>query len=135
MLFNQTTTYAIRALAFLARQGDHRFLGAAEIADAIGAPQNYLGKTLQLYVRSGILEARRGKTGGLRLVSDPEELTLWQMLEPLQALDVLEACPLGNKECRNEKACGIHTRWSAIKSLFSDMLRSTTLDSIARGEF
>lgn len=134
MMFNQTTTYAIRAIAFLARQTENRFFGSAEIAEAVGAPANYLGKTLQLYVRSGILQARRGKTGGLRLNADPEELTLWQLLEPLHELDILDVCPLGNAECSNEKACGIHTRWSAIKSLYSDMLRSTTLDSISRGE-
>ena len=134
MLFNQTTAYAIRALAFLAKQDGKRFFGAVEIAEAIDAPPNYLSKTLQLYVRSGILQARRGKTGGLRLVHDPEELTLWQLLEPIQALNVLDACPLGNKVCSNETACGIHTRWSAIKSLFTDMLRSTTLESIARGQ-
>ena len=134
MLFNQTTTHAIRALAFLARQTDKRFIGASEIAQEVGAPANYLGKTLQLFVRSGILQARRGKTGGLRLMADPEELTLWQLLEPLQELNALETCPLGNTVCSNEMACGIHTRWSAINSLYSDMLRSTTLDSIARGE-
>lgn len=134
MLFNQTTTYAVRALAFLARQTDRRFIGAAEIAEAVDAPANYLGKTLQLFVRSGILEARRGKTGGLRLLVDPEELTLWQLLDPLQEIDALEACPLGNAVCSNEEACGIHTRWSAIRSLYSDMLQSTTLDLIARGE-
>lgn len=134
MLFNQTTTYAIRALAYLARQTDKRFIGAAEIAEEVGAPANYLGKTLQHFVRSGILQARRGKTGGLRLVADPEELTLWQLLEPLQELSALDACPLGNAECSNETACGIHTRWSAIKSLYSDMLRATTLESLARGE-
>jgi Rrf2 family protein len=134
MLFNQTTTYAIRAIAYLARQPDNRFIGANEIAEEVGAPANYLGKTLQIYVRNGILQARRGKTGGLRLVANPEETTLWDLLEPLQELKVLDACPLGNEVCSNERACGIHTRWSAIKSLYSDMLRSTTLDSIGRGE-
>lgn len=134
MLFNQTTSYAIRALAYLARQRDNRFIGANEIADEVGAPANYLGKTLQLYVRSGILQAKRGKTGGVRLTKDPEELTLWQLLEPLQGGGALDACPLGNAVCSNDAACGIHTRWSAIKSLYSDMLRSTTLDVIARGE-
>lgn len=134
MFFNQTTSYAIRALAYLARQHDNRFIGANEIADEVGAPANYLGKTLQLYVRSGILQAKRGKTGGVRLTKDPEELTLWQLLEPLQGTDTLDACPLGNAVCSNDVACGIHTRWSAIKSLYSEMLRSTTLDVIARGE-
>ncbi len=134
MMFNQTTSYAIRALAYLARQPDNRYVGANEIADEVGAPANYLGKTLQLYVRTGILQAKRGKTGGVRLTKDPEELTLWQLLEPLQGADTLDACPLGNAVCSNETACGIHTRWSAIKSLYSEMLRSTTLDIIARGE-
>jgi len=121
-------------MAFLARQADNRFIGANEIAKEVGAPANYLGKTLQIYVRSGILQARRGKAGGLRLVADPEELSLWELLEPLQELKVLDTCPLGNEDCSNDRACGIHTRWSAIKSLYTDMLRSTTLESIGRGE-
>ncbi len=135
MLFNQTTTHALRALGYLARNTENGYIGANEIAEHIGAPANYLGKTLQLYVKVGILQAKRGKTGGLRLMGDPEELTLWQMLEPIQELKALDACPLGNEECTNENACGIHTRWSAIKSLYSDMLRSTTLDALARGHF
>ncbi len=134
MLFNQTTTHAIRALGYLARQTDKRYVGANEIAEEVGAPANYLGKTLQLYVRSGILQAKRGKTGGLRLTVDPEELTLQQVLEPLQEVGMLDDCPLGNQVCSNEHPCGIHTRWSAIKRLYSEMLRSTTLDALARGE-
>jgi len=134
MLFNQTTTHVIRALAFLARDHRNQFVGANEIAEEVGAPANYLGKTLQLYVRAGILQAKRGKAGGVRLVANAQDLTLWELLEPLQELNVFDTCPLGNAVCSNDQACGIHTRWSAINRLYSDMLRSTTLDSLARGE-
>jgi Rrf2 family transcriptional regulator, iron-sulfur cluster assembly transcription factor len=134
MFMSQTSAYAVRALAYLAQQQDRAFHGAREIADAIGAPPNYLGKTLQSYVRADILDARRGKTGGVRLAVDPEEITLWEVLDAIQGLSDLDRCPLGNAVCDNANACGIHTRWSAIKTIYSDMLRSTTLDSVARGE-
>ena len=47
-----TADYALRAILLLARVGSDRPLRADEIADATGAPRNYLAKTLNALPRN-----------------------------------------------------------------------------------
>jgi Rrf2 family protein len=134
MTFSRTTIYAVRALAHLAASGeDAGYVGAAELAEATGAPPNYLGKTMQLLVRRGLLEARRGKAGGVRLAFPPREISLLRIIEAIDGLEDMERCPLGNATCSNAAPCGIHNRWGAIRSLYVELLRATTLESVSAG--
>ena len=50
-MFTKTSLHAIRAFMVLAELPEGTHAGAAAIAKEIGAPQNYLGKLLQGYIR------------------------------------------------------------------------------------
>ena len=52
-MLSQTSEHAIRALLYLAQQPAGEPVPADRIARALGAPGNYLGKTLQLLARRG----------------------------------------------------------------------------------
>ena len=58
-----TADYALRAILVLARTGSDRPLRADEIADATGAPRNYLAKTLNALAKAG-LRHQRPRTAG-----------------------------------------------------------------------
>ena len=59
-ILSQTGEHALRAMLFLARHEERGFTPASEIAGALGAPPNYLAKTLRLLVRRGLLLSVRG---------------------------------------------------------------------------
>lgn len=74
MITNAAQDYALRMCAHLARKGGTA--SSAEIAEAAGAPRDYLVRIAQLLRDEGIVEARPGKHGGYRLANRPEEISV-----------------------------------------------------------
>ena len=71
----RTAEYAVRATVLLARHYGERLVRADEIASVLGAPRNYLSKTLNALVHSGVLISMRGPAGGFALAKAPEQLS------------------------------------------------------------
>ena len=67
-MLSQTSEHAIRAVLFLAQQHGEP-VSADRVAGALGAPANYLGKTLNMLARRGLLASSRGPAGGFRLLA------------------------------------------------------------------
>jgi Rrf2 family protein len=81
MKLSSACTYAVRALAFLARHEGDGLLVAHVFAGARGMPEEYLHKTLKGLVRAGILLSSRGPTGGYRLARPAKRISLLDIVE------------------------------------------------------
>jgi Rrf2 family protein len=122
-------------LATLAKLPAGSYAGAARIAQEIGAPQNYLGKLLQALIAEGLVESQKGLGGGFRLARSPKEITLLDIVEPIDHVSRWSGCILGWPECSEVSPCAIHDRWKAVRTAYLQMLQRTTLaDLVARGE-
>jgi Rrf2 family protein len=130
-MISKTGIHATLALAFLARVGPGEFAGATQIADAVGAPRNYLGKLLQQLCEAGLLESQRGFGGGFRLSVPADKITLYDILEPLEHVSKWNGCFLGKKKCSDKSACAVHERWSKIRSDYLRFLSETTVAELA----
>jgi Rrf2 family iron-sulfur cluster assembly transcriptional regulator len=134
-VLSKTGLHTIRALAVLARLPVGTYAGAARIAREIGAPQNYLGKLLQALADEGLVESQKGLGGGFRLARAPKEITLLDIVEPMEHLSRWSGCILGWPECSEASPCAMHDRWKAVRNAYLQMLQRTTLaDLVARGE-
>ena len=80
-MLNQTTEHAIRALLYLAQRPAGEAVPAERIARALGAPANYLGKTLSALARHGLVSSTRGPAGGFRLRPAADEIALARVVE------------------------------------------------------
>lgn len=116
----------------LSRDPSH-YAGAQSIAAATGAPRNYLGKLLQQLSRRGIVESQKGLGGGFRLARDPAEITLHDIIEPLEDLGRLTQCILGHDDCNRDAPCAMHSRWVPVRDAYLDMLTRTTLADLQSG--
>jgi Rrf2 family protein len=94
-LVSKTALHAIRALCALAKLPKGKRAGAAFIAEAIGAPPNYLGKLLQGLSRQGLVESKKGLNGGFCLAVTPESITLKDVVDPIDQTDRWSECLLG----------------------------------------
>jgi Rrf2 family protein len=111
------------------------YAGAARIAKEIGAPQNYLGKLLKVLAEEGLVESQKGLGGGFRLVRDPKEISLLDVVEPIEHLSRWSGCILGRPECSEVDPCAVHDRWKAVREAYLQMLQRTTLaEVVAKGE-
>jgi Rrf2 family protein len=130
MMLSQTSEHAIRAVLFLAQQPEDEHVSADRVAAALGAPANYLGKTLNRLVRAGLLASVRGAAGGFRLVRRPQDITLADVAGAVdEAPAPARVCLLGNRPCRSAAPCAAHRRWSAVRqSLWAPLGHTTIAD-------
>src|SRR6185436_13159392 len=112
-MLSATADYALRAVLFLAREpsGPHK---ADAIAQAIGAPSNYLSKTLNLLAREGIVSSSRGPTGGFSLAVSADTLMLDRIVAVFDEPHRRVKCLLRDTACSPETPCAAHTRWQGI---------------------
>ena len=126
-MLNQTAEYGMRAAVHLAGLEPGNRMRAAEIAEAIGVPANYLSKILHQLAAAGILESRRGRAGGFRLAVPADRLSLAKVVSPLDALERYRVCVLGSLVCSDRTACAAHDRWKPLASSLMEFLKRTTV--------
>ncbi len=130
-MLSRTAVHAIRAALFLART-ETGWASAGEVADALGAPRNYLGKTLHALTRRGLVEARRGRNGGYRLAVPAQELTLAAIIEGVDEMEPPRRCLLWPDECSDRAPCVAHWRWSEVtRRAWAPLERTTLADLLA----
>jgi Rrf2 family protein len=122
-------------MVVLAKLPAGAYAGAANIAREIKAPQNYLGKLLQVLARAGLVQSQKGLGGGFRLTREPRHISLLDVVEPIEHISRWSGRILGRPECSEEHPCAIHDRWKKVRQAYLHMLQQTTIaDLVAKGE-
>ena len=133
-MISQTAEYALRAVLHLAQLGDERPIRVHEMADALRIPRNYLSKILHQLTRHRVLVSLRGKAGGFRLASPPDDVPLSAIITPFDRVDERRRCLLGRPQCSDRTACAAHTRWKEVADTVAQFFRDTTVaDLLERG--
>jgi len=131
-VFSKTAEYAMRAVLVLARHRGDALLGADDIATALGAPRNYMSKTLNALVRQGVLTSARGPSGGFALALPPQVLSVGRVLEVFADQKIeSQMCMLGSRPCNDELPCAAHECWTNITVRAREPLMRTTIAELA----
>ena len=93
-LLSDAAEYALRAVVWLAQQPGDTFK-LREIAEGTRATPGYLIKVLQSLARAGVLSAQRGINGGFTLIRDARELSVLDLIDAVDPIERIRACPLG----------------------------------------
>jgi Rrf2 family protein len=133
-MLSQTSEYAVRAILYLARVAAEEAVSADVIAEALGAPRNYLSKTLNTLAKRGLLTSTRGPNGGFRLAVDPDAITLAEVIHAFDEPRSRSACLLGGYACDEEHPCTVHFRWKTVSAGMWAPLKHTTIADLLRGE-
>ncbi len=132
-MISRTGIHALMALSNLAGLPEGRYAGAAEIAQEIGAPPNYLGKLLKTLADDGLVESQKGKGGGFRLARGPASISLYEVMEPIERVSRWSGCFLGHGQCGGGSPCAVHHRWGQVRDVYLQFLRETTVADLAGG--
>jgi Rrf2 family transcriptional regulator, nitric oxide-sensitive transcriptional repressor len=126
-LLTQSVEYALRAVVYLAREGEPRT--TAQVAEATQVPAAYLSKVLQGLSRAGIVKSQRGIGGGMTLLPQPADLTILDVVNAVDPLQRIETCPLGLLE-HGVKLCALHRRLDNAMRSVEDAFRKSTLADV-----
>lgn len=129
---SRTAEHAVRALLYLAVHGPES-VKASTIASELAAPPNYMSKTLHALASAGIVDSRRGPTGGFKLRVDPGDLTLARIIEVVDDPSPKDMCLVSGTRCSDRNPCALHGRWKTVSARVWQPLRGTTLADLLDG--
>ena len=127
MFYSKTTQYAIDALVHLAGLPSGECLGVQEMAGELGIPQHFLGKILQDLRRSEFVYSIRGRHGGYSLEENPEDISLYAVMDRMEDIAEYETCLFEDSECSMDLECAVVCHWSGVKFHLMTFLRSHTI--------
>jgi Rrf2 family protein len=116
-VLSRTAGYALHATVAIAERSiDGKQTRAAELAEELEIPANYLAKILQSLARAGILISVRGRSGGFRLARPPEAIRLMEVVSEFDALGRERQCLLGRGTCSDAGGCPAHREWQEVSA-------------------
>jgi Rrf2 family protein len=116
LIYPQSTSYAIEALAFIAGLDPGTPVKTRQLSDILKIPEQYLGKVMTQLVKKKYISSAKGPTGGFVLTVDPGKITLYRVMASLDSLTPLEEdCVMGLGKCSAETPCAFHDRWTKFK--------------------
>ncbi len=125
-MLSRTGTYALQATLYLAAHSNGRAVPTSEIATRLDAPANYLAKVMRRLSRQGLLESIRGAHGGYRLSRPASDITVAEIVEPIDGFDRPKTCLLGGP-CDLDDLCSAHERRLEWIEAQRSILRDTTV--------
>lgn len=134
-MISQTAEYALRAMVYLAgcsHDASKVSQTTQQIADATQVPVGYLSKVLQALSRAGLLVSQRGLGGGFSLTRSPETITVYDVLQEIDPVKRIHACPLG-LAAHQTQLCPLHKKLDQIASQLEQAYRDTTLAVLLDG--
>ena len=124
-MFSQTVEYALRAMVHLAKQPD-ALQTTAQISKATQVPSPYLSKVLQTLTRDGLVEVRRGVSGGYLLGRSREKITIYEVVQCVDPMQRIHTCPLELSSHR-KRLCSLHAKMDSALENIEAVFQSTTL--------
>jgi Rrf2 family transcriptional regulator, cysteine metabolism repressor len=127
MRISQKLDYACRAMAQLAKRFDGRTITRLDdLAQREAVSANFLVQILNDLRRAGLVESRRGKSGGYLLARKPDSIHLREIVEAVEPT-------LLSFSTRTEGDSGVSVRaaWEKVASELKAHLERVTLQQMA----
>lgn len=130
MKISTKVRYGLKALVYIADESSKgRLVRIKEISEKEDISVQYLEQILYKLKNENIIEGKRGPNGGYRLMSKPEEITLYKLYKILDDDTKVINCNENVKETKDctEETCTNSCIWRKLDSAMKDILKSTTL--------
>jgi Rrf2 family transcriptional regulator, nitric oxide-sensitive transcriptional repressor len=126
-MFSQTAEYALRAVAYLAEEGEPRTV--AQIAAATKVPPSYLSKVMQSLGRAELVVSQRGLHGGFRLARATNQLCVYDIVQAVDPIQRITKCPLDLPQ-HSKNLCKLHQRMDDTLAQVELVFRQTTFAEV-----
>ncbi len=128
VIFSKKCEYGLQAVLYLAARHSGEVIPADEIARKLNIPKEFVSKILQSLTESGIVDSRKGKSGGFFLAKDPSRIRLIDIVAAIDGLGMFNNCVLGFPNCSPDNPCPLHSKWGELRTKAYNMLTDETID-------
>ena len=128
MHLTQFSDYGLRLAIYLACHPE-QLVSVEEISRAFAISRHHLVKVVQTLTDLGVVEAQRGRGGGMRLAMRPSEINIgWLIRRTEPHLNLVECFDQGTNTCPIAPACGLKGALQLAQHAFLGVLDEYTLD-------
>ena len=132
MMISTKGRYALQVMLDLAQQCPDAYISLHDISQRQAVSMKYLEAIVAMLNKAGMVESRRGKSGGYRLTRAPEEYTVGDILRTTEGSLAPVACLDGNADCTMAKACVTVEIWAKIEEAVNHVVDNITLADLVR---
>jgi Rrf2 family nitric oxide-sensitive transcriptional repressor len=132
MHLTRFSDYAMRVVLYL---GCHpsELVSVDEISRAYGISRHHLVKVVQTLTDLGVVEAQRGRGGGMRLAKRPTEINVgWLIRRTEPNFDLVECFDPEANTCPIAPACGLKGALHRAQQAFLHVLDEYSLDQFLK---
>jgi Rrf2 family transcriptional regulator, nitric oxide-sensitive transcriptional repressor len=130
MRLAEYTDYTLRVLMYCAAR-PQQLVTISELADHHGVSRNHLMKIVTDLGRQGVLETTRGRGGGLRLLKDPTQLRIGDVVRASETdFRLVECFDPGTNQCTLSPTCRLKGLFNAALGAYFRELDGMTLADI-----
>jgi len=131
-MLTKKTKYGLKALAYLAKKGSSCPVSIAEIAENENISKKYLESILLSLRKSGIVNSKKGKTGGYYLLKSPKDIIMASVIRELEGPIAMLPCVSLNfyekcDDCPNENHCSAHKLMIQVRDSTLKVLENNSL--------
>ncbi|MDB6125688.1 MAG: transcriptional regulator, BadM/Rrf2 family [Pedosphaera sp.] len=123
--------YALRALIVLGLNYDQSVVRIQTISDQQNIPKRFLEQILNDLKSAGLVESKRGITGGYRLNRPPDQISLATVIRyiegPLAPVSCVSEKFYERCSCPDESKCGIRSIMKEVRDAIVRILEGVTV--------
>lgn len=134
MMISTRGRYALRVMIDLAEHSPEGFIPMKEVAARQGISLKYLEQIVPALSKNGLIIGVQGKGGGYRLVREPEEYSVGEILRLTDELAPVACLECGAEPCEKRDNCRTIAMWSRFYDMTNEYFDGIKLSSLVSGE-
>lgn len=133
MMISTRGRYALRVLIDLAEHNNGGYIPMKDIAERQGISLKYLERIIPVLSKNGIIDGVQGKGGGYRLIIEPSECNIGNILRLTEGDLAPVACLCKDAEpCERAGECCTFPLWVEFYETVNRFFDSKTLEDIIK---
>ncbi len=132
MQLTRGADYAIRAMIYMAKSPEGTRFLLPDLARRIGVPHDFLSKVLQALRHAGLVQSRRGRSGGFEILPAGRNATIKSVVEAIDGPIRLNLCIAPGDVCGRKEGCAAHIVWARAQAMLVRLLSSESIASLAK---
>jgi Rrf2 family protein len=135
--FSQRFGYGVHALAYMGKKPEGELTTLPELAEWLrsiwrSTSSAYLSNVMQRLARAGVVRSHRGIAGGYSLARPASEISLRDLVEVLEGIDI-QRCGLSLEgQCPVATRCSIQRQLQQLEAQYLESLQAVTIAKLAK---
>jgi Rrf2 family protein len=131
MQLTRAADYAVRVMVHLASLPPKERALLPALARATGAPSSFLSKVLQALGRAGMIDSRRGQSGGFEILDRGRQASMREVIEAIDGPIYINLCLISGASCERKSYCPAHPFWSKAQEAMLGVLNGAIVADLA----